>query len=139
MASFQLDLVTPDRLIFSEQVQAARAPGVEGSFGVMAGHAPMLTELQIGLIKLTMPDHSEAFIATAGGFMEVTRQRVIILADSAELSDEIDVERARRAADRARRHLEVPGGDVHADDARRALERARNRIRVAELALNHHS
>jgi F-type H+-transporting ATPase subunit epsilon len=135
MASFLLDLVTPERLLFSEQVQAVRAPGVEGSFGVLSGHAPMLTELQIGLIKVTLPDHSEAFIATAGGFMQVTRQRVIILADSAELSEEIDVERARRAADRARRHLEVKEGDVHAEEARLALERARNRIRVAELAV----
>ena len=130
-ALFELELVTPERMLFSEQVQAVRAPGVNGSFGVLAHHAPMLTELTTGLIKLTLPDDREAFIATSGGFLQVTREKVIILADTAELSEEIDVERARAAVEAARQRLAVPG--INAEEVRAELEKAQNRIRIAQL------
>src|SRR5438067_4939034 len=131
MATFPLELVTPERMLFSQDVKAVRAPGVNGSFGVLAGHAPLLTELQTGLIKITLPNDEEAYIATSGGFIQVTREKVIILADSAELSEEIDIDRARAAADRARRALEAPG--VNAEEVRQELERSLNRIRVAQM------
>lgn len=133
MATFPLELVTPERLLFSEEVQAIRAPGVDGSLGVLAGHAPLLTELTTGLIKVTLADGREAFIATSGGFLQVNKEKVIILADTAELSEEIDVERARAAAAKARQLLEVPGSNIDAEELRLAIERAQNRIRVAQL------
>lgn len=133
MATFPLELVTPERLLFSEEVQAIRAPGVEGSLGVLAGHAPLLTELMTGLIKVTLADGSEAFIATSGGFLQVNKEKVIILADTAELSEEIDVERAKAAAAKARQLLEVPGSTIDAEELRLAVERAQNRIRVAQM------
>lgn len=133
MATFPLELVTPERLLFSEEVQAIRAPGVEGSLGVLAGHAPLLTELMTGLIKVTLADGSEAFIATSGGFLQVNKDKVIILADTAELSEEIDVERAKAAAAKARQLLEVPGSTIDAEELRLAVERAQNRIRVAQI------
>ncbi|HLK55147.1 MAG TPA: F0F1 ATP synthase subunit epsilon [Chthonomonadaceae bacterium] len=133
MATFPLELVTPEKVMFSEEVQAIRAPGVEGSFGVLAKHAPMLAELTTGLIKVTRINGFEAFIATSGGFLQVTREKVIILADSAELSEEIDVERARATAERARKLLEVPDGSIDAEAARAELERAQNRIRIAQM------
>lgn len=133
MANFPLELVTPERLLFSEDVQAVRAPGIDGSFGVLAGHAPLLTELQVGLIKITLPNGFDAFIATSGGYMQVSREKVIILAESAELSEEIDVDRARAAAERARKLLEVPDGSIDAEALRLELERAQNRIRVAQM------
>lgn len=133
MATFPLELVTPERMLFSEEVQAIRAPGVDGSLGVLAGHAPLLTELMTGLIKLTRADGSEAFIATSGGFLQVNKDKVIILADTAELSEEIDVERARAAAAKARQLLEVPGSTINAEELRLAVERAQNRIRVAQI------
>lgn len=129
--TFPLELVTPERMLFSDQVQMVRAPGVEGSFGVLAHHAPMLTELTTGLIKLILSDGREAFIATSGGFLQVTREKVIILADTAELSEEIDIERARAAAERARQRLAMPG--TSGEEERLALERALNRIRVAQM------
>ena len=132
MATFPLELVTPERRLFSEEVQAVRVPGVEGSLGVLAGHAPLLTELTTGLIKLTLADGQTAYIATSGGFMQVSQEKVIILADSAELSDEIDVERARAAAEQARQQLEVPG--INAEEVRQQIERAENRIKVAQQA-----
>jgi len=132
MATFPLELVTPERLLFNEQVQAVRAPGVYGSFGVLAHHAPLLTELGTGMIKITFPDGHEEFIATTGGFMQVSREKVIILADAAELSTEIDIERARQALERARQLLELPG-ELSADEIREMAERAQNRLRVAQM------
>ena len=133
MATFPLELVTPERILFSEEVQSVRAPGINGSFGVLARHAPMLTELTTGLIKLTLANGFDAYIATGGGFMEVSRNKVIILADSAELSEEIDVDKARAAAERARKLLEVPDGSIDAEALRRELEHAENLVRVAGM------
>ena len=132
MATFPLDLVTPERLLFSEQVQSVRAPGIDGSFGVLAHHAPLLTELATGMIKVTLANGAEEFIATTGGFMQVSRDKVIILADTAELSTEIDVERARQALERARQMLSLPG-ELTADEIREMAERAQNRLRVAQM------
>jgi F-type H+-transporting ATPase subunit epsilon len=130
-STFRLEMVTPEKQVFSEMVQSVRAPGVMGSFGVMAGHAPMLAELETGLIKLTLADGREAFIATSGGFLQVTREKVLVLADSAELSEEIDVDRARQAAEKARQALSAPG--VNAEEVRRELDRALNRVRIAQM------
>jgi F-type H+-transporting ATPase subunit epsilon len=129
---FPLELVTPERLLFSETVQSVRAPGIEGSFGVLAGHAPLLTELTTGLIKVTLANGTEELIATSGGFMQVSREKVIILADSAELSTEIDIERARVALENARKMLELPG-ELTSDEIRQMIERAQNRLRVAQM------
>lgn len=131
MATFPLELVTPERILFSEDVQSVRAPGIDGSFGVLAHHAPMLTELTVGLIKLTLANGQDAYIATSGGFMQISHEKTIILADSAELSDNIDVERAKIAASQARQKLELPGEDAEA--LRLELLRAENRIRVAQM------
>jgi F-type H+-transporting ATPase subunit epsilon len=133
MSTFPLELVTPDRLLFSEEVQTVQAPGVDGSFGVLKGHAALLTELQVGLIKLTLANGLDAYIATGGGYMQVGKDKAIILAESAELSDEIDVDRARVSADRARKLLEVPDSEINAEEIRLELDRALNRIRVAQM------
>ncbi len=130
-STFRFEMVTPERQVFSEMVQSVRAPGVAGSFGVMAGHAPMLSELETGLIKLVLADGREAFVATGGGFLQVTREKVLVLADSAELSDEINVDRARESAEQARQMLAAPG--INAEEVRKDLERALNRIRVAQI------
>ena len=132
MATFPLELVTPERLLFNEEVQLVRAPGINGSFGVLAHHAPLLTELGTGMIKVTLANGQETFIATTGGFMQVSREKVIILADAAELSSEIDIERAKQALERARKMLELPG-ELTADEIREMAERAQNRIRVAQM------
>ncbi len=133
MATFPLELVTPERLMFSEEVQAVRAPGIDGSFGVLAGHAPLLTQLTLGLIKITMPNGKEELIATTGGFMQVSREKVIILADSAENAQEIDLEREKAEAARMRQALEVPGSNIDAEKLRQDLNAALNRIQVAQL------
>ncbi len=131
-STFPLELVTPEKLLFSEEIRMVRAPGALGSFGVLAHHAPMLAELQIGMIKVIRADGSEELMATSGGFLQVSRDKVIILADTAELSTEIDIARAELALDRARQMLSIPG-ELSAEEVKQMMERAHNRIHVAQL------
>ena len=132
-SNFPLELVTPERMLFSEEISELRAPGIDGSFGILANHAPLLTELATGLIKITLANGTESFIATSGGFLEVSNNKVTILADSAQLADEIDVEKAKAAAERARKLLELPDGSQDAEALRKELEDALNQIKVAGM------
>jgi F-type H+-transporting ATPase subunit epsilon len=130
MRQFRLDVVTPDRVVLSENVVSLVAPGAEGSFGVLAGHAPMLAELTIGQLRFRTGSGEEDVMAVSGGFLEIGAGQVTVLADSAERSAEIVVERARRARERARAATE------HQDEREAklndlALHRAQNRIRTA--------
>ena len=98
---------------------------------MLAGHAPLMTALTIGLIKVEHDNGDLEYIATSGGFMEVNRDKVTILADTAERSEDIDVVRAEAAIQQARHDLES-GAAVDYEDARTTLERATNRLRVAQ-------
>ena len=131
MATFLLELVTPEQILLSAQVRSVRAPGIEGSFGVLAGHAPLMTALTIGLIKVEHENGDLEHIATSGGFMEVNRDKVTILADTAERAEDIDVVRAEAAIAQAREAL-GSGAAVDYEDARATLERSINRLRVAQ-------
>jgi F-type H+-transporting ATPase subunit epsilon len=135
MATFQFELVTPERIVMSETVQSVRAPGIEGSFGVLAGHAPMMTALTIGLIKVTYENGLEELIATSGGFMEVRKDKVIILADTAERAADIDVVSVEAAIAKEKAALES-GQAVDYDEARKNLDRAANRLKVAQMQGN---
>ena len=126
-----LEITTPMRLVVSEAVDEVIAPGVEGYFGVLPGHAPFLTTLGIGVLTYRI-GRDEFHLAMAGGFAEVRNDKVIILADSAERPDEIDRARAERARERAERRV---GGrtDEEVDFARcqAALARALTRLQVS--------
>ena len=132
MATFLLELVTPERVLLSNQVRSVRAPGIEGSFGVLANHAPLMTALAIGLVKVEHENGDLEYIATSGGFMEVNKEKVIILADTAERASDIDISRAEAAINRAREHL-ASGAAVDYEEARASLERATNRMKVVQL------
>jgi F-type H+-transporting ATPase subunit epsilon len=132
MATFQLELVTPERVLLSEQVRSVRAPGIEGSFGVLAHHAPMMTALAVGLIKVEYENGDLEYIATSGGFMEIGKEKTIILADTAERATDIDLSRAEAAVARAREHL-AGGAAVDYQEAAAILERATNRLKVAQM------
>ena len=93
MATFQLDIVTAERLVSSDQVEVLVAPGIEGELAILPHHAPLLTVLKPGEIRV-VKDGEDTFIAVSGGFMEVMPDKVTILADTAERVEEIDVERA---------------------------------------------
>lgn len=98
------ELATPSRLVVSDEVDEVVAPGVEGYFGVLPGHAPFLTSLRSGEVAYRV-GRAEQYLAVSGGFAEVRGDRVIILADTAERPEEIDRERAERARQRAERRL----------------------------------
>jgi F-type H+-transporting ATPase subunit epsilon len=126
-----LEIATPTRLVVSEQVDEVVVPGVEGYFGVLAGHAPFLTTLGIG--ELTYRKGRDEFhLGVAGGFCEVRNDKVIVLADTAERPEEIDRDRAERARQRAEQRLSGRSQEeVDYARAAAALARALTRLQVA--------
>ncbi len=132
-ASFQLEVVTPQRLIVSDEVTELMAPGSEGYFGVLPGHIPFITTLKIG--ELTYwKGKDERHLAVTWGYAEVRGDKVIVLAETAERAEEIDAERAGRARERAERRVREWGsGDEAVDFARAqaALQKALTRLQVA--------
>ena len=104
MATFQLDIVTAERLVSSDQVEVLVAPGIDGELAILPRHAPLLTLLKPGEIRVVM-DGEDTFIAVSGGFMEVMPNKVTILADTAERVEEIDLERAEEALRRAQERV----------------------------------
>ena len=132
-ATYALDVVTPERVLLSEQVINTIAPGSEGQMGVLAGHAPLMTELVPGEVLVTLADgRTTSHIVISGGFMEVTAERTTILADSAERADEIDRTRAEADLAAARQMLAAAeAGSTTEVEARQALAHAETRVRVA--------
>jgi F-type H+-transporting ATPase subunit epsilon len=129
--TFALKVVTPQRTVFQADAESVVVPGVDGYFGVLAGHAPMLAEVGVGSLTARTVDGKEQRLAVAGGFMEVVGESATVLADAAELSSDIDVSRAEAAAARARERLEATSHDIDAARASAALARAVNRLAVA--------
>ena len=131
MSSIRLDIVTAERVVYSEEVDVIVAPGVQGELGILPHHAPLMTTLQPGEL-LVRKGGEELSMAISGGFLEVRPDRVIVLADAAERAEEIDIARAeaakRRAQERLREH--APGVDVVQAEA--ALRRAIARLGVVE-------
>jgi F-type H+-transporting ATPase subunit epsilon len=127
---FQLEIVTPQGMVFSDQVESVVAPAIDGYFGVLAGHIPLMTALRVGEIRVRRRGEVIRF-ATSGGFAEVLPTRMIILAETAEEASKIDVARAMAARERALKRLRERGPDVDVERARAALSRAINRLRVA--------
>lgn len=129
--SFQLDVVTPERLVVSEQIESVVAPGAEGEFGVLAGHIPFLSTLLPGELRYNQGGQVH-FMAVTGGFAEVGPEKVTVLADTAELAREIDIDRAQKARERAEQRLKE--AKLAAEEYARlqaSLQRALARIRVA--------
>ena len=129
--TFQLEIVTPEKTVYSGEVERLQAPGTEGGFGVLAGHHPMLAALAIGQMVFSEQEQGPQSVAISGGFAEVQRDRVTVLAETAEFAQEIDVTRAEVARDRARERL-ARKRDQQIDEARArlALVRAINRLRT---------
>lgn len=134
MPAFALEVVTPERVAYSGQVASLQVPGSEGSFGVLAGHVPLLTSLQIGRLRFVEEDGNEVQMAISGGFVEVGREQVAVLAETAERIEEIDVERAEAARQRAEERLARQRAEQEEIDiarAQTALARASNRLRTS--------
>jgi F-type H+-transporting ATPase subunit epsilon len=129
--AFTLDIVTPERTIYSGSVESLQAPGSQGSFGVLARHAPMIAAMKVGALGFVEEGSKEPrSLACSGGFVEVGGDRVTVLAEAAEFGDEIDRARAAAARERAQERLNQRDG-VDAARAEVALARALNRLHIA--------
>lgn len=131
MSTFMLEIVTPERRVYEQEVNMVVVRGVEGEMGVLPNHIPLVTPLEIGPLRIKTGEDME-IIALNGGFMEVRKGKVVILAETAELSKEIDLERAKAARERAERRLQAKRDDIDHRRAELALQRALNRMKVAK-------
>ncbi|WP_274362459.1 F0F1 ATP synthase subunit epsilon [Paenibacillus thermotolerans] len=131
MSTLLLEIVTPERKIYSQQVKMVIAKGIDGELGILPNHIPLVTPLKVSAVRAKAEGQQEHVIAVHGGFMEVRKDKVIILAESAELPEEIDVDRAARARERAEARLrQAKQENVDYKRAQRALERAILRLNV---------
>lgn len=133
-----LEVVTPEKLLLSQQVDELIAPGVEGEFGVLPGHTYFLSMLKIGELRYRIGDQTN-YMSVLWGFAEVTPKKVTILAEIAEKAEDIDVERAAQKVAEAEQRLQVGGLPSDLKEAQISLEKARLRKRIAERARRAHS
>ena len=132
MSSIKLEVVTAERIVYTEDVDTIIAPGAEGQLGILPHHAPLMTILQSGELVVRR-GNDEDTMAISGGFLEVRPDRVIVLADQAERAEEIDEERAAAAKQRAEERLRQRGTEGFDETrAEAALRRAIARVSVAE-------
>jgi F-type H+-transporting ATPase subunit epsilon len=131
MAGIKVDIVTAERIVYSEEVDIIVAPGIEGELGILPQHAPLMTSLKEGELMMRKGGE-EIFMAISGGFLEVRPDRVIVLADSAERSDEIDVTRAEEAKRRAEERISKLTSEIDLARAEAALRRSLIRLKVSE-------
>ncbi len=129
--AFQLEIVTPTKLLVKELAEEAQIPGASGFLGILPGHAPLLTELAVGVITYRAGGSAHS-LSVAWGFAEVLPDKVTILAEAAERPQEIDVERAEKAKSRAEQRLKSNDPQVDYTRAEDALQRAGNRLDVAK-------
>ncbi|WP_088009565.1 F0F1 ATP synthase subunit epsilon [Indiicoccus explosivorum] len=131
MKTITVSIVTPDGPVYDSDVNMVIAVTATGEMGILPGHIPTVAPLQIGAVRLKK-DNSTELAAVNGGFLEIRPEKVTILAQSAELAEDINVARAKEAAKRAEARLEQKQSDTDFKRAELALQRAVNRIRVYE-------
>jgi F-type H+-transporting ATPase subunit epsilon len=129
--TFQLEIVTPTRLLVKDAAEGAQIPGLSGYLGILPGHAPLITELAVGVITYKANGESHT-LSVAWGFAEVLPDKVTILAEAAERPEEIDVQRAQEAKVRAAQRLKSSDSEVDYTRAEDALQRAETRLNVAK-------
>jgi len=130
--TFQLEIVTPEKKVVDTSATEAQIPGKNGYLGILPGHAPLITELAVGKVTFRSGDGEEQRLAVAWGFAEVLPDRVTVLAETAERPSEIDVERARKAKERAEQRLTSGETTVDVERSLNALHKAETRLEVAE-------
>jgi len=131
MSPLRLEIVTAERQIFAEDVDMVIAPGIEGELGILPHHAPLLTPLKPGELRIKKSGE-EILMAVTGGFLEVLPDRVTILADAAERAEEIDLARAEAARQRAQQRVAGQAVEIDRTRAMAAMARATARLRVAQ-------
>ena len=130
--NLHLEIVTPFGKTFSEEVVSCVVPGVKGQFQVLTNHAPVISNITIGAIKIQTNAKDKIFIATSGGFCEVRNNQIKVIVESAEKSEDIDVGRAVKSKERAEERLKTKSEKSDDVRAKLALSRAINRIHVTD-------
>jgi F-type H+-transporting ATPase subunit epsilon len=130
--NIRLEVVTPEKQVVNDLAQIVMAPGSMGEFGILSGHTPFMTSLNTGAIHYRDENGKDQFVFVSGGFAEALPDKVTVLAQSAEKTEEIDMDRAKAAMTRAEKRLEDRSGeDIDYTRAKAALERALVRIKLA--------
>ena len=134
--NIHLEVVTPEKIVVSEEVQIVASPGSLGEFGVLSGHTPFLTTLNTGIMHYTDLNEKEYYVFVSAGFAEALPDKVTVLAESAERRSDVDLERAKAAMERAEKRLaeERSREDIDFARSRASLERATVRIRLVGLS-----
>jgi len=128
--SIKLEIVTPEKIVVDENVKTALAPGSIGEFGVLPGHTPFLSTLNVGSIHYTDLKGEERYVFVSGGFAEVLPDKITVLAESADRRRDIDGDRARDALSRAEERLEERTADIDVARAEAAMARASERLKL---------
>lgn len=131
MNSFQAQILTPEGTLFDDDVKGVQVPGAEGSFEVKTLHADIISTLEVGHILVRKTNGEDQHYAVSGGFVEVHDNKLTLLAEAAEPVDQIDIERAKEAKQRAMERLKSEENDIDKERARKALARAENRIKLS--------
>ncbi|GGF91848.1 F0F1 ATP synthase subunit epsilon [Paenibacillus abyssi] len=131
MSTFLLEIVTPERKVYAQDVDMVIVKGIEGELGIMPNHIPLVTPLRIAPVVIKK-DKRQEVIAVNGGFIEVRKDKVVILAESAELPADINVERAQSAKERAEQRLNAKRDEIDFRRAEMSLQRAMNRLDVKQ-------
>jgi F-type H+-transporting ATPase subunit epsilon len=124
-----LEIITSDRFLFKGDVISVSAPGVLGEFQVLYNHSPLVSSLEIGRIKVETVNGAQIEFATSGGILEVRDNKIIILGDSIERKDEIDIERAKKALEKSQDLLKEKS--IKSEDDVSSLKRAKNRLKIS--------
>jgi F-type H+-transporting ATPase subunit epsilon len=130
MRDYLLEVITPQKVAFSGKVKSVSIPGTKGSFQVLFNHAPLMSTFEIGKIKIEIEEGKYLFFATSGGTVEVNQNKVLILAETFESPDKINLDRAKEAMDRAQKRI-LTKQEVDIQRAEGAMARAKNRIDIA--------
>jgi len=132
--NIKLEIVTPEKIVVSEDARIVMAPGALGEFGVLIGHTPFMTTLKLGTIRYVDANGKERFVFISEGFAEALPDKVTILAESAERRSQIDAERAKSALQRAQERLAKEDDQtIDKERARAAMERALHRLKIAAV------
>ncbi|GAC1473619.1 MAG: F0F1 ATP synthase subunit epsilon [Chloroflexota bacterium] len=131
MATIRLEVVTPERMVLEDDADIVVARGAEGDLGILHGHEPLITPLEIGEL-MYRKGSEEKILAVLGGFLEVRPDKVVVLADGAEAADDIDRQQADQERRDAEARLSSAQDDAERGEAQRTLERAQVRLRIAE-------
>jgi F-type H+-transporting ATPase subunit epsilon len=132
--SFDISIVTPEKKVFEGKIQSLNAPGLEGDFGVLTGHAPFATVLAPGVVEIKHEDGRQELIAVSGGYVEVAKDRAVLLLETAESEAEIDVETAKRRKDEKEKLLKAKSaGDVDYDRVKAELLKEISRLKAIQV------